>query len=59
MGFELYLRNKKIAKISPSVSKKTRDKKYTREDFFKNIVGSIKDKPGLSNEDIDKIVYEY
>lgn len=53
-SFVLCSNGEEIALIQPIENEK---KMYTRQDFFDSIFASITDTPGLSNEEIDDIVY--
>ena len=53
--FALFANGTEIGKITPTKKKQF---KYTKQDFMDSIVGSIKDKPGLTNEEIDNLIYD-
>ena len=53
-AFTLLANGVEIAKITPI---KKKGAKYNKEDYFKKLAGSVEDKPGLSNKEIDDIIY--
>jgi len=52
-GFILLANGTAVGTISPIKKKKTK----TKEDFFK-LIGSIKGVKGLTNEEIDRLIYD-
>jgi len=49
----LYARDTALYRLIPVKQKK----KYSKADFIKNMVGSVKNMKGLTNKQIDDIIY--
>ncbi len=52
--FTLLANGVEIAKLTPI---KRKGAKYSKEDYFNELLGSVKSKAELSNKEIDEIIY--